>query len=235
MLICPLVIQNISRWPLRSFPVTFGLPLPAGKLAPNAPISLRSLPGDLYPAQTRCLASHADGSVHRLLLTAEPPLAGQARSEFEIIADASEQAGTISWDGVRSAGASINVERRDDTLVFARGEQVWCLDLEGSLSLSDNDSPAGGTFRVDGVSVTDCGPVMLRLDIAGAVADGTQRLLDVDLAVQVFARTPVVMLDIVATNRGVSGPVRVRSLEANLRRDGGSDRKSTRLNSSHRL
>ncbi|HQE61551.1 MAG TPA: hypothetical protein PLV10_04695 [Candidatus Latescibacteria bacterium] len=221
MEICPLFVENVNRWPLPSFPVTFGVPLAAGALLPGAPLVLRDSSGKLFPVQSKSLAIHPDGSVRRLLVTAEPPVPGQKREAFSLESGGPEASETVGWNETRSEWASIVVERQGDTLVIERGGQGWRLSVDGALTVEGFNHSLVGSFRIDTLSATDSGPVRLRLDVAGAIWNGTTRLLDVDLVIQIFSRTPVLALDVIATNRTNREPVAVDHLRAKLERLGG--------------
>ena len=76
--------QNTSNRDIASYPVTYGVPLPEGRLHNAADLGIRLPGGDLRPLQTQVLETWADGSVKWLLLDFSMPLAANAQGAFAL-------------------------------------------------------------------------------------------------------------------------------------------------------
>jgi len=199
MLLCEFTIEHINRWSLPSWPVTFGVPFAPGVLADESSVFLEDGAETILPTQTRVLARHEDGSVRRLLVDAEPSLAGQERTPFRLVAQTRPRASLISWDGRRSVGAEVKVRRDGDAVILERAGQSWKLAFHGRVETSGRTSE--GVVHLDEVRVTESGPVRLRLDLSGRLLDGAAHVLDVDVVLQTFSRTPACFLDVTFMNR----------------------------------
>lgn len=74
-----LKVANPSGAPLKSYPLTTGVPFPQGALSSDQQVALHDEQGREIPLQAACTSKHADGSVRWLLLDfqADIPAAGR--------------------------------------------------------------------------------------------------------------------------------------------------------------
>jgi hypothetical protein len=74
--------KNISNRDIKSYPITYGVPLAEAVLTATDNLCIQAGSGELHPVQAKALEHHGDGSIKWLLLDFELPLeanqAGQA-------------------------------------------------------------------------------------------------------------------------------------------------------------
>jgi hypothetical protein len=218
MELCRFGVENVNKWELPSFPVVFGVPIKQGLLRDGTGFLLRNETGATFTAQGRCLAKHGDGTIRRLLINSELPLFAQSRGEFSLEVTDVADLPMISWDGTRTTGSRVCVAQESDSFLFSCLGQYWRLTFSASVGRDADSGKIPVFFRAAETVLTETGPVSLRLDVMGGMYVGDERLLDVDLVIQVYATTPAIGLDVITTNRSDHRVIRVYGFSARLER-----------------
>jgi len=218
MPLCDFTIEHINRWSLPVWPVTFGVPLAPGALREDTAVHLEDSDGQPLPTQVRILATHPDGSVRRMLVDAEPAHGGQQRRAFRLAEGPPPDVPSLVWDGVKSMGAQVSLRREGEAIVLERGGHCWRLAFDGAAAPASSGPAKEASVRIEEVAVTDAGPVRLRLDLHGRLVSEAEPLLDVDIVLQAFARTPILFLDVTFTNRTRHPVVSLARFSARLAR-----------------
>lgn len=83
--VASLKYHNTSNRPLAAYPVTYGIPLPDGRLTETTRLGLRFACGTHLPVQTRVLETWPDGSVKWLLLDFALPVAANEQGTVDLV------------------------------------------------------------------------------------------------------------------------------------------------------
>lgn len=192
---------------LPSWPVTWGVPLEPGRLSDPARIRLRDEAGRPLPTQARVLGSHPDGSIRRMVVTAEPGVTGPGvttyRLDFGGPGPQPTPPAAAGTNGLLGAAWQLRCEAGQVFLDTPPGR--FALSVE----LADEAGPL--TWRAERFEVFEPGPVLAAAVITGAATAPGRDPLEVRLTCRLPAATPVLLCDVLILNRLVTNAVSLRS------------------------
>lgn len=223
--VCDLTVCQVNGDVLPSWPVTWGIPLRKGRLAGTEHLAIQCGDKTLRPVQARALTKHTDGSIRRLLVTAEVSIPGPGTHSFRLVeakTAPSRFRGTSASVSDKSLGGeagSIKISTEGLLLETKYGMIRWVLSARGRVGGS-----AGGfhdmTWRLDTVDYFEDGPLMVAALVKGNFLLGATTMLHARFTLRLFQATPVVLCDVLALNLSEHKSVEISSFQMRLERTG---------------
>ena len=124
-----LLLDHVNADDLPHWPVTWGAAAPQGAWLNVDDLVLAGPDGATYPVQTRVLRRHADGSVHRFIVTAEPAVPADSHLAFELRQGKAEPPddppATATTDAVTGAAGTLAI--LNDALTLQAADRDDCM------------------------------------------------------------------------------------------------------------
>ncbi len=218
--LCDLTVSQVNGDVLPCWPVTWGIPFRKGLLSKPEHLAIQCADKSLLPVQSRALTKYPDGSIRRLLVTAEIPIPGPGTCFFRLVetkgvASFRGSPARVSKDSLSGECGSIKISSEGLLLETKFGEARLTVSAQGKV-----DGAAGGfhalTWKLDAIDFFETGPVMVAALVKGNFFHGSKSILHTRFTLRLFQSTPVILCDVLALNLSDHKSVEIDSFQLKL-------------------